>query len=411
VRQKATKGTANPKWFGAVGDGETDDTQALQESINFAESVSGSLHLREGVFLVSNEISLIVESEIEFIGAGASSTTIKKTERKSGSDENAILKFNGVNGGEIRGISFNGINENSTGANTTGNGIYIYGSSDISISNVNVSGGFNGVKIENSEYVNASNIICEDVQHGFLVEKTKNVKVHNLSVRRGGGYLQRGFFFNGENTKSNVSNLTIKNAQTVGIFLRSYQGNTQTKNINLDNVSLEGSFAGISIKQEGPPITDIVISNVNGFNLRDLLKISSLDQNEGLKRLFFSNFSARKTDRGFQLLSTKSVVDITISNGYVQSQTERCIEIPAQSPPWEKLRIQGVTFRADNDRAGLIRDIRSSQITNCHFDGSSGSDDLAVLDGNTTLGSDVTVGAISTGRGNGIAVASGVETI
>ena len=62
-------GAINIRWFGAIGDGVTDDTLAIQNAINFYVTTNKTLTADRSVFLVSNTINLIVKNNIDFGGA------------------------------------------------------------------------------------------------------------------------------------------------------------------------------------------------------------------------------------------------------------------------------------------------------------------------------------------------------
>ncbi|MCC6634775.1 MAG: glycoside hydrolase family 55 protein, partial [Chitinophagaceae bacterium] len=57
-------GSRNAKWYGAKGDGITDDTAALQAAIN----AGGTLYIPAGVYLISQPINLIGNKQICIVG-------------------------------------------------------------------------------------------------------------------------------------------------------------------------------------------------------------------------------------------------------------------------------------------------------------------------------------------------------
>ena len=66
------------KDFGAVGDGVTDDTAAIQAAITYVNSLGGgTVYLPQGDYIITAPISIY--SNIRFIGAGGESTKITKT--------------------------------------------------------------------------------------------------------------------------------------------------------------------------------------------------------------------------------------------------------------------------------------------------------------------------------------------
>lgn len=58
--------TANPIWFGAVGDGATDDTEAIQRA---NDSGAGAIMFGPGAYIISGDITLDVDG-LEIIGVG-----------------------------------------------------------------------------------------------------------------------------------------------------------------------------------------------------------------------------------------------------------------------------------------------------------------------------------------------------
>lgn len=82
-------GAVNVKWFGAKGDGSTDDTLAIQATIDYASKLVTStqyptnthgieVHLNEGVFNISDTLE-ITYSGVSLIGKGQHSTVIQYT--------------------------------------------------------------------------------------------------------------------------------------------------------------------------------------------------------------------------------------------------------------------------------------------------------------------------------------------
>ena len=61
-------GAVNVKWFGAVGDGATDDTASIQSAI---DNTVGKVYIPKGVFLLSSTIKLKIETILIGDGAGA----------------------------------------------------------------------------------------------------------------------------------------------------------------------------------------------------------------------------------------------------------------------------------------------------------------------------------------------------
>ena len=103
----------NVKWFGAKGDGVTDDTQSFKKSIEFlAFEKSKNLIIPNGVFLISdtlnleNEINLIGQIAFKQIMAGGAEKENSSIIRWVGDDDNVMLKISNLSGIEIKNICF-----------------------------------------------------------------------------------------------------------------------------------------------------------------------------------------------------------------------------------------------------------------------------------------------------------------
>ncbi len=73
--------TVSVKDFGAVGDGVTDDTTAIQAAINSMSSTGGRVFFPSGTYLVNSGITLKTRVTLE--GADRNSTIIKAVQELS----------------------------------------------------------------------------------------------------------------------------------------------------------------------------------------------------------------------------------------------------------------------------------------------------------------------------------------
>ena len=137
--------TVSVKDFGAVGDGVTDDTAAIQAADTQARSRGASLYFPGATYAVSQ---LIVYSNSTWYGDGRNNTIIKQI---IGSNKDLIYGYNSnanwgsatpsnfVVGWSIKNMTFNG-NWNTGSGNTSGSGIAVYGCrpimEDVFITNV-----------------------------------------------------------------------------------------------------------------------------------------------------------------------------------------------------------------------------------------------------------------------------------
>lgn len=106
------KDYVTPQFFGAVGDGEADDTAAIQDAITYAETApEHTVHFPTGVYKVSGKGSIFNSKFVSLIGDNA---TILVAE---GDGETDLFTFTGTSenyNGKITGLEFNYVNNNYT---------------------------------------------------------------------------------------------------------------------------------------------------------------------------------------------------------------------------------------------------------------------------------------------------------
>lgn len=124
-------GNINVQWFGARGDGITNDTNAIQACDAYARTFGGTVAFPGGTFMVSQ---LVLYTGSNWRGTGRDATTIKQiigsnTDLIYGNNSNANWGSTSptliVDGFQLQGVTLNG-NWNSGSGNTTGSGIAVY---------------------------------------------------------------------------------------------------------------------------------------------------------------------------------------------------------------------------------------------------------------------------------------------
>lgn len=107
----------NIEWFGGVGDGYEDNTQAFQDAINYISSTGGTIYFPSGTYVFDNpKIYINSRKTITIIGQGAFSTILKFTNISSdyamyvNENENGTVYKNliGAHMIKIHNIAFNG---------------------------------------------------------------------------------------------------------------------------------------------------------------------------------------------------------------------------------------------------------------------------------------------------------------
>lgn len=104
--RRVVAGPINVKWFGAKGDGTTDDTAAIQAAINYAHTTGGALYFPAGIY---NHTGLTFKNNVRYIGDGKDATGVLGT----------VLLYTGTSDG----VQVNNPINSSTPANITVEGI------------------------------------------------------------------------------------------------------------------------------------------------------------------------------------------------------------------------------------------------------------------------------------------------
>lgn len=214
----------NVKWFGAVGDGTTDDTAAIQSAID-AMPTGATLLFEGGTYLVQAEedVRLKLKSEINIKVA-----------------ESAIIKV-------------------KPNANTH---YYLF---DLTgISNVNFSG--NGLLLgDNADHTGTTG----EWGHAFEIADSKNIKISDLTITEfwGDGIELAGWDFATRPQNIELNNLTIKNCRRQGISFCNADG-VRVNNVTIDGIKGTAPEAGIDFEpfNKGQTLNDITINGARISN-------------------------------------------------------------------------------------------------------------------------------------------------
>jgi len=99
IRQREP-GICNPKWWGAKGDGSTDDTTPMDLALDKAVSENGILDVPEGVFIVTSVTDTVNAGRLTIRGRGSAVTVLKRKNStvSSGSPTSRVLRIAGQSG-------------------------------------------------------------------------------------------------------------------------------------------------------------------------------------------------------------------------------------------------------------------------------------------------------------------------
>lgn len=235
--------------FGAVGDGITNDTTALQTAITTASSLKKQLFWPKGTYLISS--SLVVSSDVNWRGEGGSYSVIK---------QNGLLQFmmNDDNTPvanviiDSLGFDFNGYNAANFGTAINFN----------SVSHENLRLVNN--KVFDSNYPGDGNI--KQRQAIFIGQNATNVWVLNNNISEGGrikiGYGGKNVFI-----QRNKLNYIDDNGITMAMLgTASAPSNQITENVHIeDNIIVNPTGNGIFFGADGKNKDDpsMVLKNVS----------------------------------------------------------------------------------------------------------------------------------------------------
>lgn len=250
-----TGGGHSVKDFGAKGDGITDDTAAIQKTVDYVFSRGGgTVSIPGGVYLIDSDISVVLRSNIKLNLADNAILEAKPTS----SGNNALVKINNVSNVTLAGGNIIGDRYSHLGTNGEwGMGIKILGSNSISITDVSISEcwgdaiyvsgssvqqfsekvlidrvtcesnrrqglsiiSVKGITVRDSGFINTKGIGPQSginiEPNDFLTEFAQNILIDNVHTENNQGWgiaITWGYF----QKTSNPSDITIKNCTDKG---------------------------------------------------------------------------------------------------------------------------------------------------------------------------------------------------
>lgn len=236
--------------FGAVGDGTTDDTAAIQAALDAAYQV----FLPTGIFRITSTISISDDGSL--IGEGFGSVILN----------DAVTRGVFTDGNNVTIASLRVIGDGSTAGHVDGRGaIHCENASNVIIDNVKVvDARSTGISIGSCTNVQISNFIVDNtLEHGVYLADSDRVNVTNGNIYNA-GQLEPATVPQGTGFKiAACTDIAANNVQTYlsrayGCIVEGYITKSAER-INLNNVSAQGGASGYS----GLRITNYV----NGLNV------------------------------------------------------------------------------------------------------------------------------------------------
>jgi len=159
----------NAKSYGALGDGSTDDSAAIQAALN---SSFGTVFLPPGTYICGARIDIPVNKALQ--GYAKSNTILK---RKAAANIDAIVRLS--SGGSIRSLTVDGNHPNIGSASNHCYGILSYSNNDIGLRDLVVRDTYGigvGLNYIKGAIINSVNVLTTaNYQPGFWVSNSKSV--------------------------------------------------------------------------------------------------------------------------------------------------------------------------------------------------------------------------------------------
>jgi len=113
-------GRINVRWFGATGNGSTDDLTAMQAAANYTANNNGHLYFPAGTYITSGTVTVDSFSRITISGDGPALTILKRKDNTVGT-VNRVLRIDGDGGDRVTvlNIGFDGNAQNQTAPSPT----------------------------------------------------------------------------------------------------------------------------------------------------------------------------------------------------------------------------------------------------------------------------------------------------
>ena len=215
-------GGHNVKDYGAKGDGRTDDTIAIQKTIEYVSARGGGMvFIPQGEYLIDPDISVVLKSDINLNLAANASLRAKPTS----SGNNAVVKISNVSNVTLAGGSIIGDRSAHLGASGEwGMGIKITGSNNIHIIDVSISDCWgDGIYVSGSSQKSYSEntlierVMCDNNRRqGLSIISVKGMTVKDSDfINTNGANPQSGIDIEPNNAETEwIQDLIIENVRT-----------------------------------------------------------------------------------------------------------------------------------------------------------------------------------------------------
>lgn len=297
-----TKGPVHDvRAYGAVGDGTTDDTAAIQSAINAIDTAGGGVvFIPKGTYKITSALSGV--SNITLLGSGRNQSIIKI--KDSYSNNTNCLNFSGKSNITISHLTFDGNLANQGIVATTDNKqiavSFADGSSNININDCHFKDwGKDGIYLGNANKVNIHNNFFENSRRiGVIIIRASQVTISNNQ------------FFDGKNQTNVVSNDAIR-----------YEPNNASD--YCENVTISGNV--IKDMQGGVVLYDGAGGSIEyGINVSNNI-FDTITNKAGIVVYYISG--ANISNNSFKSCGKNSVSSVSTNGGAVSADRSPQINI------------------------------------------------------------------------------------
>ena len=279
----------NVKDFGAVGDGDTNDTQALKDAIKYAcQNNLKLLFEKDKKYCITGSVDVYSNTNIDLNGSevflmdNSNRAMFRNLDAwGNATDDNAnknVKIYNGI---------VNGNSANNNSANLSGMFMNLYNGKNVE---------FKNLTIKNC-YRNPFNLT-------YITNCTiENVEISNTGLEVGGYTIKGGNYgisFEGTNSNIVIKNLKVDNVVGGAIHLRKCS-NAELINIDMKNL-LRKSDNEYSIGITLTECNRVVAHNINGDNI----DLTGIEINQNTNHVEFNNITFTNIKRGLILGSNGS---------------------------------------------------------------------------------------------------------
>lgn len=378
-------------YYGAKGDGETDDTAAITEALK--NTPDGKVYIPRGTYVISSTVR--IPSNIHIVGDGDASIILAAPGTSRGT---SLLMLYGSNNVELKNICVSGNSAVNYENMDDQGGIHlldIWNSNDVSVDNCTFRDNINiAIRDVASNNVTISNCYFKEVDCGFITMGSSdnihditiinnrfdghhksepislyadaphtNVLIENniiLNKRYGGGILVAGrkpcsnIMIRNNTLDATGSGMRIQNSSAVQVLHNSVantQGGYGVKLINCNDITLDDNII-TNIQQDG-----LYVSDCTNITIHELKTINCGQINENYFNIRFTgtrndNITFSDSDVTYDNTSSKigmcftCETNITLSNiNYKNAtvwMTKTCTGTSLTLPASIKVRDQGV---------------------------------------------------------------------